>query len=104
MPRKRIHPQSSLAIIRAAFAKELQRRYRPQDAVDQTPRLMNVLFSRIVDEVRRTGRVHFPGFGVFMLRSRKARRIRNPVTKELQKLKKTWTIGFRAARDVKESL
>ena len=48
--------------------------------------VMEIVFSNIGKAVRRDERFSYPGFGTWSLRSRKARRIRNPQTNELMKL------------------
>ena len=45
--------------------------------------------------------VRVAGFGVFEPRSRKARAIMNPVTRERMQLPKLHTVGFRPARALK---
>ncbi|HEY0883049.1 MAG TPA: HU family DNA-binding protein, partial [Archangium sp.] len=46
----------------------------------------------------------YPGFGTWSIRTRKARKIRNPQTNEIMKLKATKTIGFRPAKELKDTL
>ena len=46
----------------------------------------------------------YPGFGTWSIRTRKARKIRNPQTNEIMKLKATKTIGFRPAKELKATL
>lgn len=59
-------------------------------------------FVRVVPEACVRGRrLLVPGLGVFAVRTRKGRRIRNPVTKELQVLPAVKTLGFRAAKAAK---
>ncbi len=66
--------------------------------------LMDIVFSNIGEAVKRDARFSYPGFGTWSLRSRKARRIRNPSTAEMMKLKASKTIGFRPAKELKETL
>lgn len=66
--------------------------------------LMDIVFNNIGKAVKRDERFSYPGFGTWSLRSRKARRIRNPQTNELMKLKASKTIGFRPAKELKETL
>ena len=46
--------------------------------------------------------VAVPGLGTFSKATRKARTIRNPVTKELMQLEATTTVKFTAAQAAKE--
>lgn len=63
------------------------------------------LFADEVLEAAAAGRkVRWPGVGTFSRATRKARRIRNPVTKALQELPAMTTVKFRAAKAAKERL
>jgi DNA-binding protein HU-beta len=66
--------------------------------------IMDVVFNAIGKAVKKDERFSYPGFGTWSLRSRKARRIRNPQTNEMMKLKASKTIGFRPAKELKETL
>ncbi|HLT31598.1 MAG TPA: HU family DNA-binding protein [Myxococcaceae bacterium] len=70
----------------------------------QTAEVMDLIFENISEAVRRDERFSYPGFGTWSLRSRKARKIRNPQTNEMMKLKASRTVGFRAAKELKASL
>ena len=65
---------------------------------------MDIVFGAIGRAVKQDERFSYPGFGTWSLRSRKARRIRNPQTNEMMKLKATKTIGFRPAKELKVTL
>jgi len=65
---------------------------------------MDVVFNAIADAVKRDARFSYPGFGTWSLRSRKARQIRNPQTNEMMKLVAMKTIGFRPAKELKNTL
>jgi DNA-binding protein HU-beta len=54
--------------------------------------------------VVKTGRFEWPKFGVWTLRSRKARRIVNPQTGDDINLPKMWTVGFRPAKELKATI
>jgi DNA-binding protein HU-beta len=66
--------------------------------------IMDVVFGAIGRAVKKDERFSYPGFGTWSLRSRKARRIRNPQTNEMMKLKASKTIGFRPAKELKVTL
>lgn len=66
--------------------------------------LLEVVFENIGKAVKRDERFSYPGFGTWSLRSRKARKIRNPQTNEMMKLKASKTIGFRPAKELKQTL
>jgi len=50
------------------------------------------------------GRVAVPGLGVFVVKTRKTRRITNPQTGELMTLPKSVEVRFRAAKSLKDEL
>lgn len=56
------------------------------------------VFKEIGDDVAEGGRVAIPEFGIFETRTRKPRRIRSPKTKELIRLPRSYTLGFRASK------
>lgn len=66
--------------------------------------ILDVVFSNIGKAVKKDARFSYPGFGTWSLRSRKARKIRNPQTNEIMKLKASKTIGFRPAKELKDTL
>jgi DNA-binding protein HU-beta len=66
--------------------------------------LLDIVFNNIGKAVKRDARFSYPGFGTWSVRSRKARKIRNPQTNEMMKLKASKTIGFRPAKELKSSL
>ena len=66
--------------------------------------LIDVVFDNIGGAVKKDNRFSYPGFGTWTIRTRKARKIRNPQTNEIMKLKATKTIGFRPAKELKNSL
>ncbi|HMC34511.1 MAG TPA: HU family DNA-binding protein, partial [Myxococcales bacterium] len=54
--------------------------------------------------VKKDGRFTYPGFGTWTIRSRKARRGRNPQTGEEIKIKASRTVGFKPAKELKSGL
>ena len=66
--------------------------------------ILDVVFNNIGKAVRDETRFSYPGFGTWSLRTRKARKIRNPQTNEIMKLKASRTIGFRPAKELKHTL
>ena len=66
--------------------------------------IMDIVFDAIGKAVKKDQRFSYPGFGTWSMRSRKARRIRNPQTNEMMKLKASKTIGFRPAKELKEAV
>lgn len=66
--------------------------------------IIDVVFNNIGKAVKAENRFSYPGFGTWTMRSRKARKVRNPQTNEIMKLKASKTIGFRPAKELKETL
>ena len=66
--------------------------------------IINELFAALRDEVAKSGRFSFPGFGTFTVRSRKARTGRNPQTGAEIKIPASKSVGFKPAPKFKESL
>lgn len=66
--------------------------------------VLEIVFNNIGKAVKTEQRFSYPGFGTWSMRSRKARKIRNPQTNEIMKLKASKTIGFRPAKELKDTL
>jgi DNA-binding protein HU-beta len=66
--------------------------------------IMDIVFNTIGKAVKKDQRFSYPGFGTWSVRTRKARKIRNPQTNEMMKLKATRTVGFRPAKELKQTL
>lgn len=67
------------------------------DAVDAT-------FDGIVKAIKKSKRFQVPGFGTFTVRSRKARKGRNPQTGATITIKASRTVGFKPAPTLKKGL
>ena len=58
----------------------------------------------VLEQLLKHGRYHLPGFGVFTLRLRPARRIQHPITRETMWLPSTPEVRFRASKVLKQSV
>ena len=67
------------------------------DAVDTT-------FESLARAIRKDKRFQVPGFGTFTVRSRKARKGRNPQTGAEINIKASRTVGFKPAPSLKRGL
>jgi DNA-binding protein HU-beta len=67
------------------------------EAVDAT-------FENIAKAIKRSKRFQVPGFGTFTVRSRKARKGRNPQTGAAISIKASRTVGFKPAPILKKGL
>ena len=65
---------------------------------------VNATFEGIVKAIKKNKRVQVPGLGTFTVRSRKARKGRNPQTGDLITIKASRTVGFKPALDLKKEL
>ena len=67
------------------------------EAVDAT-------FDNVAKAIKKNKRFQVPGFGTFTLRSRKARKGRNPQTGAVINIKASRTVGFKPAPVLKNGL
>jgi nucleoid DNA-binding protein len=63
-----------------------------------TARVLNALADLVLEGVREEGRAAWPGFGVFLRTTRKARRILNPATGRPMRVGKAVRVLFRVAK------
>ena len=66
--------------------------------------LVDNLFDTMAVAIKKENRFTYPGFGTFVVRTRKARKGRNPQTGEVIKIKASKSVGFRPAKALKERL
>lgn len=66
--------------------------------------VLDAAFDAIGKAIKKDKRFAYPGFGTFTVRSRKARKGRNPQTGEEIKIKASKTVGFKPAPSLKNSL
>lgn len=66
--------------------------------------ITEAVFEAMQHSIKSTEKFSFPGFGTFLLRSRKARQGRDPRTGEPIKIKASKTVGFRPSKAFKEVL
>jgi DNA-binding protein HU-beta len=66
--------------------------------------IIDAVFDAVQKSIKTDEKFSYPGFGTFVVRSRKARTGRNPRTGEEIKIKASRTVGFRPARAFKDKL
>jgi DNA-binding protein HU-beta len=66
--------------------------------------VVDALFTTIAKSIKKEGRFSYPGFGTWTLRTRKARKGRNPQTGATITIKASKTVGFRPAKELKGAL
>ena len=67
-------------------------------------RALEALVYGMVASLKETGRFIMAGVGVFKVRAKKARTARNPKTGESVQVPEKKTVGFKASRELKESI
>ena len=66
--------------------------------------LVDNVFESMAAAIKKEKRFAYPGFGTFVVRTRKARKGRNPQTGEEIKIKASKSVGFRPAKALKDRL
>jgi DNA-binding protein HU-beta len=67
-------------------------------------KIMDEAFDLIKKTIKKESRFQVAGFGTFSVKKRKARTGRNPKTGDAIKIKASKTVGFKPAKEFKESL
>ncbi|MFQ5848965.1 MAG: HU family DNA-binding protein [Candidatus Binatia bacterium] len=65
---------------------------------------VDAAFDNLARAIKRDKRFQVPGFGTFSVRSRKARKGRNPQTGSVINIKASRTVGFKPAPALKKGL
>jgi len=69
-----------------------------------TAEIIDLTIGEIVKAIKKEKRFSFPGFGTFNVRTRKARKGRNPQTGEVINIKASKTVSFKPAPELKNKL
>jgi DNA-binding protein HU-beta len=75
-----------------------------QDQQASSGEAVDATFEGITKAVKKSRRFQVPGFGTFTVRSRKARKGRNPQTGAIITIKASRTVGFKPAPTLKKGL
>lgn len=70
----------------------------------QAEKAINAVINSIQKGLKKDKRVQLIGFGSFEVRTRKARKGRNPQTGEAIKIKASKTVAFKAGKKIKDSI
>lgn len=70
----------------------------------QGDKAINAVLNGISKGLKKDKNVQLIGFGTFLVRTRKARKGRNPQTGEAIKIKASKTVGFRVGKKLKETI
>lgn len=73
-------------------------------AKKQSEAMLNDLVDLVTKHLKKGEKVRLTGLGIFQVKKRAARMGRNPATGEAIKIKASKKLGFRAAKELKESI
>lgn len=82
-------------------AQSLRHRELSKAAINE---VADALFENLSKGIKKDKRFTYPGFGTFTVRTRKARKGRNPQTGAIINIPASKTIGFRPSPELKRSL
>ncbi len=89
---------------KAELVEKLHQKWDGELTKKMVGELVDGMFTNLAVAIKKEHRFSYPGFGTFVIRNRKARTGRNPQTGETIKIKASKTVGFRAARALKDML
>lgn len=89
---------------KAELIEKLYAKYDGEVTKKMAADMVEAVFENLSGAIRKDKRFSYPGFGTFVVRTRKARPGRNPQTGEAIKIKASKTVGFRAAKAFKDKL
>ena len=89
---------------KAELIEKLHKKFDGEITKRTVSELVDNVFDHAATSIKKEGRFSYPGFGTFVMRKRKARKGRNPQTGEVIKIKASKTVGFRAAKALKDRL
>lgn len=89
---------------KAELIEKLYEQFEGSVTKKMVAEMVEGVFENAAATIKKDGRFSYPGFGTFLIRKRKARKGRNPQTGEAIKIKASKSVGFRAAKALKEVL
>jgi DNA-binding protein HU-beta len=69
-----------------------------------TGEIIDIAVAEVAKAIKKEKRFSYPGFGTFNVKSRKARKGRNPQTGEVISIKASKTVSFKPAPELKKKL
>ena len=69
-----------------------------------TGEIIDLAVAEVAKAIKKEKRFSYPGFGTFNVKSRKARKGRNPQTGEVISIKASKTVSFKPAPELKKKL
>lgn len=76
----------------------------PDLSVTEVGKVVDAVFGAVAQGLRQEGRYVHPGFGSFSVRVTQARQGRNPRTGEPIEISRAETVGFKPARELKDTI
>ncbi|MEE2961379.1 MAG: HU family DNA-binding protein [Myxococcota bacterium] len=89
---------------KAELIEKLQKKAGDSVTKKALGEVVDNVFENISVAIKKEKRFSYPGFGTFVVRTRKARKGRNPQTGEIIKIKASKSVGFRPAKALKDRL
>ncbi len=89
---------------KAELVEALYKKFDGEVTKKMTADMLDAVFENMAVSIKKEERFSYPGFGTFELRRRKRRKGRNPQTGEVIQIKASKTVGFRAAKALKDRL
>lgn len=89
---------------KAELVERLYKKWNGELTKKTVSELVDGVFANMQQAIKKEKRFSYPGFGTFVVRTRKARKGRNPQTGEVLKIKASKTVGFRPAKALKERI
>lgn len=89
---------------KAELVEKIHSKWSDQITKKLASELVDSVFDNVAGAIKKDTRFSYPGFGTFVVRARKARKGRNPQTGEAIKIKASKSVGFRAAKSLKDKL
>ena len=69
-----------------------------------TGEIIDIAMAEVAKAIKKDKRFSYPGFGTFNVKTRKARKGRNPQTGEVISIKASKTVSFKPAPELKKKL
>ncbi len=69
-----------------------------------TGQIIDLTFAEVAKALKKEKRFAYPGFGTFNVKTRKARKGRNPQTGEVIQIKASRTVSFKPAPELKKKI
>ncbi len=93
-----------MALTKKEFIDAVAKASKSEASKRELGEVLDAAFDIIKKNVKKGEKFIYPGFGIFSLKKRKARKGRNPRTGEEIKIKASKTVGFKPSATFKNNL